>query len=195
MFTSRAEYRLLLREDNADLRLTEIGRELGLVNEQRWQVFSRRREAIVAEQQRLAALWLTPARHADALAQLLDEPLRRETRAIDLLARPGVDYPALMQIEGVGPGVEAQDVADQVAIQARYAGYLARQADEIERQRRHDELKLPGDMDYTRVRGLSHEVKEKLSDSRPATLGQAARLPGITPAAVSLLLVHLRKSA
>jgi len=194
MFTSRAEYRLLLRQDNADLRLTALGRELGLIDAQRWQRFCGRREAIEQEQQRLQALRVkpdTPA--AAALSALLEKPLQRELRASELLRRPELDYRSLTAIDGIGPGVGAQDVAEQVEIQAKYAGYLDRQQAEIDRQQRNQDQPLPVDFDYTMVRGLSNEACEKLQAVRPETIGQAARIPGITPAAISLLLIHIKK--
>ena len=194
MFTSRAEHRLLLREDNADLRLTPIGRELGLVDDARWRAFEAKREAIEREQQRLKALLVRPgSAEARAVERAFDTPVSREVRVDELLRRPGVDYASLMAIEGLGPAVADPRVAEQVEVQARYAGYIERQQEEIARQRRHEERPLPEDMDYDGVRGLSAEVREKLKRHRPATLGQAARIPGVTPAAISLLLVHLKK--
>ncbi len=194
MFTSRAEYRLLLRQDNADLRLTPAGHALGLVDERRWQAFNVRREAIEQEQQRLQAHRVRPATVAgEALSALLDKPLSREQRASELLRRPEIDYRSLMAIEGIGPGVTATDVAEQVEIQAKYAGYLKRQQAEIERQQHYREQPLPVNFDYNAVTGLSGEACEKLQDVQPQTIGQAARIPGITPAAVSLLLVHMKK--
>jgi tRNA uridine 5-carboxymethylaminomethyl modification enzyme len=196
MFTSRAEYRLLLREDNADLRLTAKGRELGLVDDAHWRVFEEKREAIAREQQRLHDTWVRPGQIGDEdAARLLGAPLAREYRAMELLRRPGVSYVSLMTLPGVGPACADPKVAEQVEIQARYAGYIDRQQDEIERHRRHEETCVPRDFDYSRVRGLSAEVREKLTRVRPATLGQAARIAGVTPAAVSLLLVHLKKRA
>ncbi|RME32406.1 MAG: tRNA uridine-5-carboxymethylaminomethyl(34) synthesis enzyme MnmG [Gammaproteobacteria bacterium] len=194
MFTSRAEYRLQLREDNADLRLTPKARELGLIDEARWEAFERKREAIAREGERLRDTWVRPADLPEAVQlEVLGGPLAREQRLSELLARPGVAYEALMRLPGAGPGVTDPEVAEQVAIQARYAGYIERQRAEIERNRRHEETPLPPDLDYRRVRGLSAEVVQKLSEYRPATLGQAARISGITPAAISLLLVHLRR--
>jgi tRNA uridine 5-carboxymethylaminomethyl modification enzyme len=194
MFTSRAEYRLSLRQDNADLRLTPVGRELGLVDERRWQVFSVRREAIEREQQRLQALRVRPdSPQAGALSGLLDKPLSRDLRAADLLRRPEVDYAALTAVPGLGPAVADAGVAEQVEIQAKYSGYLERQQAEIQRQQRHQDQPLPVEFDYNAVRGLSSEVCEKLQAVRPETIGQAARIPGITPAAVSLLLIHMKR--
>jgi tRNA uridine 5-carboxymethylaminomethyl modification enzyme len=194
MFTSRAEYRLLLREDNADLRLTPQGRELGLVDERRWRCFCARRDAIVAEQQRLQALLLRPdSGPGAALSARLERPLAREMRAHELLRRPHVRYADLMAVEGIGPGVSDASVAEQIEIQARYSGYLERQQAEISRQQRYHEQALPADFDYNAVRGLSAEACEKLQAVRPRTIGQASRIPGITPAAMSLLLIYLRK--
>ena len=194
MFTSRAEHRLLLREDNADLRLTPAGRELGLVDDERWRRFCERREAIEREQARLAATWLRPAALDPAAATaVLGAPLGREQTLASLLARPDVSYERLMTLPGAGPAVAAADVAQQVEVQARYAGYIERQRRDIERARGDEDLRLPEDLDYASVRGLSAEVSEKLAARRPVTLGLAARIPGMTPAAVSLLRVHLRR--
>jgi tRNA uridine 5-carboxymethylaminomethyl modification enzyme len=194
MFTSRAEYRLSLRQDNADLRLTPVGRDLGLVDERRWQVFSARRAAIESEQQRLQSLLVRPGSpQAGALSANLEKPLAREQRASDLLRRPELDYATLTAVAGLGPAVADAGIAEQVEIQAKYSGYLERQQAEIERQQRHQEQPLPVDFDYNVVRGLSNEVCEKLQAVRPETIGQAARIPGITPAAVSLLLIHMKR--
>ncbi len=194
MFTSRAEHRLILREDNADLRLTPVGRQLGLVDERRWRAFCTKRDAIEREQARLHDLWLRPASAgADAAAGLLHAPLAREARASELLQRPQVGYADLVALPGMGPGVADPAVAEQVEIQARYAGYIERSREEIARNRRLEQTPLPPDLDYGAVRGLSNEVRQKLSEQRPASVGHAARLPGVTPAAVSLLLVHLKK--
>jgi len=204
MFTSRAEYRLLLREDNADLRLTETGRALGLVGEAQWRRFAAKREALEGERERLQGLWVRPEPDPDSPAGrlqigVLGEGLRREARALDLLARPRVSYLGLMCLPGLGPGLDldagedAAAVAEQLEIQAKYAGYIGRQGDEIARARAQDDQRVPGDFDFERVRGLSAEVREKLTRVRPATLGQAARIPGVTPAAVSLLLIHLKR--
>jgi tRNA uridine 5-carboxymethylaminomethyl modification enzyme len=198
MFTSRAEYRLLLREDNADLRLTPAGRELGLVDDQRWRFFERKRAHITTETARLERLIVrpeaTPAGGAFA-------PLARESRALDLLRRPEIGYHALVALDPVGHPewwhAEDQDLAEQVAlqvdVQAKYAGYIDRQAEEIERRRRHEETILPPDLDFGAVRGLSNEVRQRLMEAKPLTVGQAARVSGVTPAAVSLLLVHLKR--
>ncbi|MBN2886514.1 MAG: tRNA uridine-5-carboxymethylaminomethyl(34) synthesis enzyme MnmG, partial [Chromatiaceae bacterium] len=196
MFTSRAEHRLLLREDNADLRLTETGRCLGLVDEEHWRRFEAKREAIERERARLRECWLRPERlDPERTAQVLGEPLRREARALDLLARPHVRHAALAELIGPAPEDVTPEVAEQVEIQARYAGYIDRQQAEIERQREQETRALPDTFDYSAVRGLSMEVREKLMRARPATIGQAARIPGITPAAISLLLIHLKRRA
>jgi tRNA uridine 5-carboxymethylaminomethyl modification enzyme len=196
MFTSRAEYRLMLREDNADLRLTEIGRELGLVDDVRWAFFERKREAIEREQQRLRDTWVRPAELAPERArELLGDELRRKTRALELIARPQSSYAAVCQLVGEGdidPDLREQ-VTEQVEIQAKYAGYIDRQRDEVERARQAEAVRLPPDLDYHQVKGLSAEITEKLARHRPETLGQAGRIPGVTPAALSLLLVHLKK--
>ncbi len=196
MFTSRAEYRLLLREDNADLRLTEKGRAIGLVGDGRWTAFSQKREAIEREQQRLQDIWIQPnSAAAQQIAAQTGSPVSREVRALDMLARPEVSYIKLLDLPGIGPGVVDPKVAQQLEIQARYAGYIQRQQLEIERARANEAIKLPEQLDYTQVRGLSSEVEEKLNRSQPATIGQASRIPGITPAAISLLLVHLKRRA
>ncbi|HFD86813.1 MAG TPA: tRNA uridine-5-carboxymethylaminomethyl(34) synthesis enzyme MnmG [Gammaproteobacteria bacterium] len=197
MFTSRAEYRLLLREDNADLRLSETGRGLGLVDDHRWQLFSARREAIETEQARLKASWLRPANLSQAeMQRVFGQPLSREARLWDLLRRPDTSYAALMSLTpaDTSPKV-AESVAHQVEVQAKYAGYIDRQQEEIARNQRHQQRALPEDFDYASVNGLSIEVCEKLQSQRPTTLGQAARIPGMTPAAISLLLVYLKKKA
>ncbi|MBE2295295.1 MAG: FAD-dependent oxidoreductase, partial [Phycisphaerales bacterium] len=193
MFTSRAEHRLLLREDNADLRLTPIGRRLGLVDDTRWHAFTTKREAIERENQRLREVWVRPNQLAATDAERwLGGPLARESRAAELLRRPEVSYENLMHLPGIGPGESDPQVSEQVEIQAKYSGYIERQREEIERQRRQEHLALPPALDYAEVRGLSREVREKLERHRPQTLGQASRIPGMTPAAVSLLLVHLK---
>lgn len=194
MFTSRAEFRLLLREDNADLRLTEQGRRLGLVSEERWRRFEQKREAIEREQQRLRDIWVQPASPlAEQVTALFDSPISKETRALDLLARPDVDYARLCSLSALGPALTDNEAAEQLEIQARYQGYIKRQQVEIERLKANEALKLPERFDYAGVRGLSAEVREKLIKSRPATIGQASRIPGLTPAAISLLLIHLKR--
>ncbi|MCW9012562.1 MAG: tRNA uridine-5-carboxymethylaminomethyl(34) synthesis enzyme MnmG [Gammaproteobacteria bacterium] len=195
MFTSRAEYRLILREDNADLRLSEKAHELGLLIEAHWRAFSEKRAAIEKEQQRLHDMWVpAQSQTAKELEQFLQKPLSKESRAIDLLRRPEMDYAKLTQIASIGPAVADPVVAEQVEIQAKYQGYLDRQQDEIDKARRYEDSSIPADMDYENVRGLSNEVKQKLADHRPVTLGQAGRISGITPAAISLLMVHIKKS-
>lgn len=195
MFTSRAEYRLQLREDNADVRLTGIGRELGVVDDRRWAAFQAKQEAVAQESARLRALWATPA---NALGREVDATLgvavSRETNVLDLIKRPELDYAKLMQVPSLGPGVADAKVAEQVEIGVKYAGYLDRQREEIERQQRHENTAIDAAFDYASVRGLSAEVQQKLERVRPQTIGQAQRIPGMTPAAISLLLVHLERA-
>ena len=194
MFTSRAEYRLMLREDNADLRLTEIGRSLGVVDDARWDAFNRKRDAIAAEQERLKSLWVNPRTlPAEDAERVLGKAIEREYPLSDLLRRPDVSYAALMTLPGAGPAVSDPVIAEQVEVQAKYSGYITRQQDEVERRESQGSLKLPADLDYTGVRGLSREVQQKLNHHKPETIGQAARMQGITPAAISLLLVHLKR--
>lgn len=198
MFTSRAEYRLMLREDNADLRLTEKGHQLGLVGDQQWAFFSRKREAIEREQQRLRDTWVRPEAVEQAEAvRLLGDALRKEARALDLIARPQTDYARVCALPMVGEAKLSdslrEQVTEQVEIQAKYSGYIERQRDEVERAQRAEATRLPGDLDYANVKGLSAEVSEKLARQRPETIGQAGRIPGVTPAALSLLLIHLKK--
>jgi len=194
MFTSRAEYRLQLREDNADARLTPLGRELGLVDETRWQAYARKAEAVERERARLAAIWASPG---GALARELEDAtgvaLSRECTALDLMKRPELDYAALSRLPSLAPGVDDAAVAEQVEIGVKYAGYLARQREEIERQRRHEETTIPDDFDYAGLPGLSAELQGKLASVRPETIGQAQRIPGMTPAAISLLLVQIAR--
>jgi tRNA uridine 5-carboxymethylaminomethyl modification enzyme len=194
MFTSRAEYRLQLREDNADTRLTEIGRKLGLVDDARWQAFSEKREAVERETTRLKATWAQPARvpEADAM-RVLGQVMERDYSMFDLLRRPNVSYEALMSLAVAGEGVTDPAVAEQVEIAAKYQGYIDRQQIEVEHNRAQEEVRLPNDIDYLQVRGLSKEVQLKLNQHKPETVGQAARIQGITPAAVSLLLVHIKR--
>jgi tRNA uridine 5-carboxymethylaminomethyl modification enzyme len=194
MFTSRAEYRLHLREDNADLRLTEIGQALGAVPQARFDALRAKRDAVERETQRLSALWAAPSNALGAaIERQLGIAVSRETNALDLLRRPELDYAKLSRVPELGPVVDREDVAAQVEVQAKYAGYLERQREEIERQRRHENTAIPSGFDYDKVRGLSAEVLLKLKRSLPATIGQAARISGVTPAAISLLLVHLKR--
>ena len=194
MFTSRAEYRLLLREDNADLRLTAIGRDLGLVDDERWSFFNHKLEMMAQEQQRLQECWIQPQHPAtEALNQILKTPLSRAASLEDLLRRPEVNYQDLMAIDGIGPGIEHPQASEQIEIQVKYAGYIDRQQDEIDKQLRHEETLLPLTLDYNEVPGLSKEVIIKLNDTKPQTVGQASRISGVTPAAISILLVHLKK--
>ena len=195
MFTSRAEYRLQLREDNADARLTPVGRAMGLVDEARWSRFNAKQDAVERERQRLAALWATPGNALGReVEQALGVAVSRETNVLDLIKRPELDYRKLMQVPSLGPGVADARVAEQVEIGVKYAGYLDRQREEIERQQRHEHTAIPAGFDYTGVRGLSAEVTQKLERVQPATIGQAQRIPGMTPAAISLLLVHLERA-
>ncbi|MBK7659055.1 MAG: tRNA uridine-5-carboxymethylaminomethyl(34) synthesis enzyme MnmG [Betaproteobacteria bacterium] len=194
MFTSRAEYRLQLREDNADLRLTGIGRKLGLVDDARWEAFERKREAVERETARLKATWAQPSRvPAQDQERVLGQAMEREYSLFDLLRRPNVSYGSLMSLPVAGDGPSDPAVREQVEIAAKYAGYIDRQKDEIARQQSQESLPLPEDVDYAEVRGLSKEAQQKLSQHRPATVGQASRIQGITPAAISLLLVHLKR--
>ncbi len=194
MFTSRAEYRLQLREDNADLRLTEIGRKLGVVDDIRWRAFDEKREAIAREQERLRNTWVNPRNlPAEDAERVLGKPIEREYPLYELLRRPDVSYKNLLTLPGAGEGVADERVAEQVEIQAKYLGYIERQRDEIDRNEQYEALGLPDDLDYREVRGLSIEVQQKLNQHRPETVGQAARISGITPAAISLLLVHLKR--
>jgi tRNA uridine 5-carboxymethylaminomethyl modification enzyme len=220
MFTSRAEHRLLLREDNADLRLTPLGRELGLIEDERWELFLAKQHACTEEISRLEQLRLRPAEvPAEWAERVLHAPLARDVSAFELLRRPEVSYDDLLEIAGPpvwqgGGAGNAEDaeacgesapaalddrlpaqVRTQVEVRARYAGYIERAHEEIARTRRNEETVLPPDLDYARLTGLSHEVRQRLTEVRPATLGQAARIPGVTPAAISILLVHLKKRA
>ena len=200
MFTSRAEYRLSLREDNADLRLTEIGRRLGCVGDAQWAIFEAKREAVEREMQRLKSTWVSPRLIADAEAQrLLGTGMEREYALADLLRRPNMTYDLLMSLRGIdgsdlaGPGIDNTLVKEQIEIQLKYAGYIDRQAKEVGRHEHYEQLTLPQDFDYLGVGALSMEVRQKLHRQRPETLGQASRISGVTPAAISLLLVHLKK--
>lgn len=201
MFTSRAEYRLSLREDNADLRLTEIGRKLGLVDDARWDAFSRKRDAVAAEIERLKSTWVNPRNFpAEAAEPLLGKAIEREYSLSDLLKRPGVSYQTLMAAQTAdgallaGPGVADDEIlAEQVEIQVKYAGYIARQQDEVQKHIAHEQQRIPADIDYDAVSSLSFEVRQKLKTHLPETIGQAARISGVTPAAISLLLIHLKR--
>jgi tRNA uridine 5-carboxymethylaminomethyl modification enzyme len=194
MFTSRAEYRLLLREDNADIRLTAKGREIGLVDDARWGAFNQKLELIELERQRLKSTWVHP--HHPAVSELnavLKNPVTKENTLEDLVRRPEMTYQRLMQVESLGPKIEHLQAAEQVEIQIKYAGYIERQKDEIARTLRNENTMIPMDFDFSQISGLSNEVVAKLSDTRPETIGKAARISGVTPAAVSLLLIFLKK--
>jgi tRNA uridine 5-carboxymethylaminomethyl modification enzyme len=194
MFTSRAEYRLHLREDNADLRLTQKGFELGSVDARRHAHFQRKRDGVARETERLRGIWAAPGNALGGeIETQLGVKLTRETNVLDLLRRPEMDYAALMRVAALGPAVDDARVAEQVEIAAKYAGYLDRQTLEIDRQRRHEETLIPSQFDYAIVRGLSTEALQKLQRVRPETIGQAMRIAGMTPAAISLLLVHLKR--
>ena len=194
MFTSRAEYRLLLREDNADLRLSESAYRLGLINEARWESVNDKRYILEQEQQRLKQLSIKPnTTVSKALESHLGQALTRDYRVSELLTRPELSYSDLMQIEGLGPGIVDSVIAEQIEIQAKYQGYIDRQLVEIQRQARFENINLPLNLDYNLVKGLSNEVREKLIQHKPLNLGQASRIPGITPAAISLLLVYIKK--
>jgi tRNA uridine 5-carboxymethylaminomethyl modification enzyme len=196
MFTSRAEYRLLLREDNADLRLTEQGRNLGLVDDTRWRAFSEKRERIARLQSNLETTWIRPnSRESEVLMASTGVSLQREASCEELLRRPELTIAQLLTISAGQNHETDAAVLEQVEIQAKYAGYIQRQQTEIERSQRHEHWQIPDQFDYAAVPGLSNEVREKLNRQRPETAGQAARIPGMTPAAVSLLLVHLKKQA
>ncbi len=195
MFTSRAEFRLMLREDNADLRLTDSGRKLGLVDDARWDAFSRKRDAVALETERMKSTWVNPRSLPPQLAeQALGQSIEREYSLHELLRRPNVSYRSLSLIPAFGKGVQDPVVAEQVEIQAKYQGYIARQQEEVDRHLAQESALLPADLDYANVRGLSTEVCQTLSRQRPQTIGQAARISGVTPAAVSLLLVHLKRA-
>ena len=194
MFTSRAEYRLQLREDNADLRLTEAGRALGVVDDARWDAFARKRDAIARELDRLQSTTITPvAIAAHDAERVIGQRIEREYSLTELLRRPGVTYGSLMTLAAAGDPVADADVAAQVEVAIKYAGYIDRQREEIARGRAHESLALPAGLDYRTVHGLSSEVQHKLNLHKPETIGQAARISGVTPAAISLLLVHLKR--
>jgi tRNA uridine 5-carboxymethylaminomethyl modification enzyme len=192
MFTSRAEYRLLLREDNADLRLTEKAREFGLINESHWQVFSEKREGIKIETERLSKTWVQPnTKEGEKINTLVEQDITREYSLLDLLKRPDISYNDIASIKG--EAVTNKQVSDQVEIQIKYAGYINRQADDIERLRRYENTRFPDNFNFNTIEGLSNEIKQKLTEARPATLARASRLPGVTPASISLLLIYLKK--
>jgi len=194
MFTSRAEHRLLLREDNADLRLTEIGRKLGLVDDVRWARFNEKVANIAKESQRLQHLWVHPnSDQAKTLGPMLSKGLAREASGIDLLRRPETHYEDLMSIEGIGPGIKDLEAAEQIEIQVKYKGYIDRQKEEIERSLRHENTHIPVEFDYSKISGLSNEIKGKLAEALPETIGIASRISGVTPAAISIILIHLKK--
>ena len=194
MFTSRAEYRLLLREDNADIRLTEKGREVGLVDDLRWQRFNEKMENIELERQRLKDTWVQKDQsNIDEVNKLLKAPMSKEASLEDLIRRPEVRYEDLMKIEGLGPAIADTQAAEQIEIQTKYAGYIDRQLDEIAKKKRNEDTLIPADFNYEQISGLSNEVVAKMKDARPETIGKASRISGITPAAISLLLVYLKK--
>jgi tRNA uridine 5-carboxymethylaminomethyl modification enzyme len=194
MFTSRAEYRLQLREDNADLRLTEIGRRLGIVDDARWAAFEQKRESIALEEERLRRTWVNPRTlPTEDAERVLGKAIEREYPLYELLRRPNVNYQILMTLPNVGEGVADEKVAEQIEIKAKYQGYIDRQLDEIKRAEQNENLALPADLDYRQVRGLSIEVQQKLNLHKPETLAQAGRISGVTPASMSLLLVHLKR--
>jgi tRNA uridine 5-carboxymethylaminomethyl modification enzyme len=194
MFTSRAEYRLQLREDNADLRLTEAGRDLSVVDDVRWDAFCRKRDAVALELERLKSSWVNPAIVTrESAERVLGQALERECSLADLLRRPGVTYASLLTLPGAGEAVADAKVAEQVEVATKYAGYIERQNEQIARDAGQESLRLPSDIDYRTVRGLSNEVQQKLNQYRPETLGHAARISGLTPAAIALLRVHLKR--
>ena len=196
MFTSRAEHRLILREDNADLRLTAKGRELGLVSDEHWQTFSKKCERLELERQRVDKFWIRPdTETAKNLNPLLEKPLVREYRLADLLRRPELTYEKLAQVTELGCDKVDPVIAEQIEIQLKYAGYIERQSAEIEKQKQQAATKLPDDLDYHKITGLSAEVCEKFQRIRPLNIEQAGRIPGVTPAAISVLLVYLKKRA
>jgi tRNA uridine 5-carboxymethylaminomethyl modification enzyme len=194
MFTSRAEYRLSLREDNADLRLTEQGRALGLVDDVRWEAFCRKRDAIAMEQERLKSTWVNPKiTPAEDCVRVLGKAIEHEYNLFELLRRPEVSYASLLTLPGAGEGQRDPLVVEQLEISAKYQGYIDRQAEEVAKSASYESTVLPADLDYATVAGLSNEVKQKLAQHKPQTIGQASRIQGITPAAISLLLIHLKR--
>ncbi|AGH79987.1 tRNA uridine 5-carboxymethylaminomethyl modification enzyme GidA [Psychromonas sp. CNPT3] len=195
MFTSRAEYRLLLREDNADSRLTAIGREYGVIDDARWKMFSEKQETIELESQRLKGQWVNPnSVNAAQINALLKQPMQRESTLEAMIRRPEIKYLDLMNIEGLGPAVSDPKAAEQIEIKIKYQGYIDRQLDEIEKSKRNENTLLPLDIDYQIVKGLSNEAIAKLNEMKPESIGKASRIPGITPAAISILLIYLKKN-
>lgn len=195
MFTSRAEYRLLLREDNADLRLTTIARDLGLIDDKRWSLFSQKQENIEKESARLKSAWLRPDKiPTELLVKVIGQPLQREVNALEVLRRPEVTYAGLMSLPDLGPAVEDASVAEQIEIQAKYSGYITRQQHEIEKSRKQEETLIPEDLPFSSISGLSNEIVQKLERIKPTTIGQAGRISGVTPAAISLLLIYIKKN-
>jgi tRNA uridine 5-carboxymethylaminomethyl modification enzyme len=196
MFTSRAEYRLQLREDNADMRLTEIGRKLGLVDDVRWEAFSRKLEAVSREQERLKKTYVQPASlPTEKMVEMFGKPLEHEYSLFELLRRPEVSYDALLTLGAEGLGEVEPAVREQVEIAAKYQGYIDRQTDEVARSKGQENTKLPSDLDYREIHGLPIEAQQKLNAQKPETIGQAGRISGITPAAISLLLVYLKRKS
>ncbi len=194
MFTSRAEYRLSLREDNADLRLTEAGHRLGLVEDDRWDAFNRKRDAVAAEVERLRHCWINPKVVAlHAVERVLGKPIEREYSLFDLLRRPEVGYASLMTLPGAGAPAEGVNVIEQVEIQAKYHGYIERQKEDVAKMAAQENQPIPADLDYAQLNGLSIEVRQRLAQHRPQTVGQAGRIQGVTPAAIAVLLVHLKR--
>ena len=194
MFTSRAEYRLMLREDNADQRLTPVAREMGLIDDERWASYESKMESLEQEVQRLKDIWIHPAHpEAKKAEELMDLPLSKEQTLFDLLKRPKVEYASLATMAVFGEGVVEDAVIDQVEIQAKYAGYIDRQIQQIDKMKRSESVKIPEDLDLDAISGLSNEVKQKLRDHKPENLGMAGRIQGITPAAISILLIEIKK--
>lgn len=196
MFTSRAEYRLLLREDNADLRLTTMSRDLGLIDDERWSLFSQKQENIEKESTRLKSAWLRPDKiPTELLVNVIGQPLQREINALEALRRPEVTYSGLMSLPDLGPAVSDPSVAEQIEIQAKYSGYITRQQQEIEKSRKQEETQIPEGLPFSSISGLSNEIVQKLERIKPVTIGQASRISGVTPAAISLLLIYIKKNA
>ncbi|MFT7052748.1 MAG: tRNA uridine 5-carboxymethylaminomethyl modification enzyme, partial [Psychromonas sp.] len=188
--------RLLLREDNADARLTEKGRELGLVDDIRWKAFSEKQEAVETEIQRLKNQWINPySDNAQQINELLKAPMQRESTLEAMIRRPEVSYQSLISIDGLGPVIKNEQAAEQVEIKIKYQGYIDRQLDEIEKLKRNEDTLLPHNLDYAEIKGLSNEVTAKLNDTKPENIGQASRISGVTPAAISILLIYIKKNS